>query len=126
MTKVWTAAHGWVYLHVAVDCCTHEVACWRVDLRTRSREAIACVERGILDRAVRPGRLTLGSDNESQFTSRDFREHLSARGISHSARGISHRRGGYRDPNRRRSSNRGSASSRSAAPGAPNGRPSSR
>ncbi|HEX2904416.1 MAG TPA: DDE-type integrase/transposase/recombinase [Jatrophihabitans sp.] len=91
MTKVWTAAHGWVYLHVAVDCCTREVACWRVDLRTRSREAIACVEQGILERAVPPGRLTLGSDNGSHFTSRDFRRHLSARGVTH-------RLGGYRDP----------------------------
>jgi transposase InsO family protein len=78
MTKVWTAAHGWVYLHVAVDCCTREVACWRLDLRTRSEEEIACVEQGILARAVPPGRLTLGSDNGSQFTSRDFRKHLSA------------------------------------------------
>ena len=91
MTKVWTAAHGWVYLHVAVDCCTREVACWRVDLRTRSEEAIACIEQGLLTRAVPPGRLTLGTDNGSQFTSRDFRKHLSARGVTH-------RRGGYRDP----------------------------
>lgn len=91
MTKVWTAAHGWVYLHVAVDCCTREVACWRVDVRTRTEEAVGCVEQGITDRAVRPGRLTIGSDNGSQFTSRDFRKHLSDRGVTH-------RRGGYRDP----------------------------
>src|SRR3546814_3725134 len=45
MTKVWTAAHGWVYLHVIVDCCTREVVGWTVDTRTRSHEAIACVER---------------------------------------------------------------------------------
>jgi len=25
MTKVWTAQHGWVYLHAIVDCCTREV-----------------------------------------------------------------------------------------------------
>lgn len=91
MTKVWTAAHGWVYLHVAVDCCTREVTCWRVDVRTRAQEAIACVEHGVLTRGVAPERLTLGSDNGSQFTSPDFRRHLSARGVAH-------RRGGYRDP----------------------------
>ena len=91
MTKVWTAAHGWVYLHVAIDCCTREIACWRLDLRTRAEEAIGCVEAGLLARAVPPRRLTLGSDNGSQFTSRDFRKHLSARGVTH-------RRGGYRDP----------------------------
>ena len=91
MTKVWTAAHGWVFLHVVVDCCTRQITCWRLDVRTRSQEAIACVEQGVLTRGVPPGRLTLGSDNGSQFTSRDFRRHLSARGIVH-------RRGGYRDP----------------------------
>ena len=91
MTKVWTAQHGWVYLHVIVDCCTRKIPAWRLDLRTRSVEAISCVEAGIVGRAVRPGVLTLGTDNGSQFTSKDFRRHLSSRGITH-------RRGGYRDP----------------------------
>lgn len=91
MTKVWTAQHGWVYLHVIVDCCTREVPAWALDLRTRSVEAIACVEAGITDRGVRPGMLTLGTDNGSQLTSQDFRNHLSARGVTH-------HRGGYREP----------------------------
>lgn len=91
MTKVWTAAHGWVYLHVIVDCCTSEIAGWTVDVRTRSNEAIACVEGALLARNVPPRRLVLGTDNGSQFTARDFRKHLSARGVTH-------RRGGYRDP----------------------------
>lgn len=91
MTKVWTAAHGWVYLHVIVDCCTREVTGWSVDVRTRAEEAIACVDAAVLVRDVKPGRLVLGTDNGSQFTSRDFRRHLSDRGVTH-------RRGGYRDP----------------------------
>jgi putative transposase len=91
MTKVWTAAHGWVYLHAIVDCCTREIAGWSLELRCRDDEAVGCVEAAVLARGVRPGRLTLGSDNGSQFTSRDFRRHLSARGVTH-------RRGGYRDP----------------------------
>jgi transposase InsO family protein len=37
------------------------------------------------------GQLTLGTNNGSQFTSRDFRRRLSARGVTH-------RRGGDRDP----------------------------
>lgn len=45
----------------------------------------------MIARAVPAGELTLGTDNGSLFTSRDFRKHLSARGITH-------RRGGYRDP----------------------------
>jgi putative transposase len=91
MTKVWTAAHGWVYLHVIVDCCTREVCGWTLDVRTRSTEATACVEAALIQRQVPPSVLTLGTDNGSQFTSRDFRRHLSARGVTH-------RRGGYRDP----------------------------
>lgn len=91
MTKVWNAAHGWVYLHVIVDCCTREVAGWTVDVRTRSNEAIAYLDAALLGRDVRPGVLVLGTDNGSQFTSRDTRKYLSARGVTH-------RRGGYRDP----------------------------
>jgi putative transposase len=91
MTKVWTAQHGWVYLHAMIDCCTREIPGWNLELRCRDDEAIDAVEAAVLNRNVRPGTLTLGSDNGSQFTSRDFRKHLSARGITH-------RRGGYRDP----------------------------
>ena len=91
MTKVWTAAHGWVYLHAMVDCCTREIAGWSLELRCLDDEAIAVVEHAVLTRGVAPGQLTLGTDNGSQFTSRDFRKHLSARDVAH-------RRGGYRDP----------------------------
>ena len=91
MTKVWTAQHGWVYLHAMIDCCTREIPGWNLELRCRDDEAIDAVEAAVLARGVQPGELTLGSDNGSQFTSRDFRRHLSARGITH-------RRGGYRDP----------------------------
>ena len=78
---MWTAQHGWVYLHAVVDCCTRELVGWSVDLRCRDDEAIAVVDAAVRRRQVEPG----------QFTSRDFRKHLSARGITH-------RRGGYRDP----------------------------
>jgi putative transposase len=108
--KVWTAQHGWVYLHAIIDCCTRELVGWSLELRCRDDEAIACVEAAALDRGVRPGQLTLGTDNGSQFTSRDFRRHLSARGITHC-------RGGYRDQSRRHSSSPGSDSSRNAWPG---------
>jgi putative transposase len=91
MTKVWTAQHGWVYLHAIIDCCTREITSWSLELRCRDDEAIACVEAAVLARNIQPGQLTLGTDNGSQFTSRDFRRYLSARGITH-------RRGGYRDP----------------------------
>ena len=91
MTKVWCAEHGWAYLHAIVDCCTRELVAWTLDVRGRSEEAIACVDQAVLERQVRPKTLTLGTDNGTQFTSRAFRKHLSARGVIH-------RRGGYRDP----------------------------
>jgi len=64
---VWTAQHGWVYLHVIVDCCTREVTGWRVDLRTRTQEAVGCVEHAITARAVLAGVLTLGTDIHSEW-----------------------------------------------------------
>src|SRR4051812_38302039 len=78
-TKVWTAQHGWVYLHAIVDCCTRELVGWSVDLRCRDDEAITVVDAAVLRRRVEPGRLTPGSDNGPQFTSQDFRKHLPAR-----------------------------------------------
>ena len=91
MTKVWTAAHGWVYLHMIIDCCTREIAAWTLDLRCRTDEAIACVDAGLLGRNMGAQRLTIGTDNGTQFTSRRFLRHLADHHISH-------RRGGYRDP----------------------------
>jgi putative transposase len=41
MTTVWTGAHGWVYLHAMVDCCTREIPGLSVDLRCRDDKAIA-------------------------------------------------------------------------------------
>lgn len=62
MTKVWTAEHGWVYLHAIIDCCTREITGWSLELRCRDDEAITCVEAAVVARGIRPGRLTLGTD----------------------------------------------------------------
>jgi putative transposase len=62
MTKVWTAQHGWVYLHAIIDCCTRELVGWSLELRCRDDEAIACVETAVLAHGVGPGQLTLGTD----------------------------------------------------------------
>jgi putative transposase len=67
MTKVWTAQHGWVYLHAIIDCCTRELVGWSTELRCRDDEAIACVEAAVLARSVRPGLLTLGTDIQSRW-----------------------------------------------------------
>jgi putative transposase len=91
MTKVWTAQHGWVYLHAIVDCCTRELVAWSLDVRGRTVEALACVDTAMIRRSVARDRLTIGTDNGTQFTSRPFRSRLVEQGIVH-------RRGGYRYP----------------------------
>jgi len=91
MTSVWVAEHGWCYLNAAIDCCTREIVGWSLDVRCRATEATAVVEAAVVERAIRPGELTLGSDNGTAFTARAFRARLTEHGITH-------RRGGYRDP----------------------------
>jgi putative transposase len=91
MTSVWVAEHGWCYLNAAIDCCTREICGWALDVRCRAPEAIAIIEQAAAERGVAPGRLTLGTDNGSAFTSRAFRARLAELEIVH-------RRGGYRDP----------------------------
>jgi putative transposase len=91
MTSVWVAEHGWCYLNAAIDCCTREITGWALDVRCRKDEAIAVIEQAVADRDIRPGMLTLGTDNGSAYTSRQFRTRLTDHGITH-------RRGGYRDP----------------------------
>jgi putative transposase len=58
--KVWTAQHGWLYLHAIIDCCTRELVGWSLELRFRDDEAIACVEAAVLTHGVTTGTLTLG------------------------------------------------------------------
>jgi putative transposase len=92
MTKIWTAAHGLVYLHVIVDYCTREVAGWTLELRTRSME-LHRLRRGC---RLRPRHPTAAADprhrqRQPVHPPRGFRQHLSARGVTD-------RRGGYRDP----------------------------
>jgi putative transposase len=91
MTSVWVAEHGWCYPNAIIDCCTREIVAWQLELRCRTDEAIAVVERAAATHAIEPGELTLGSDNGSAFTARRFRATLAELGIRH-------RRGGYRDP----------------------------
>ena len=91
MTSVWVAEHGWTYLNAAIDCCTREIVGWSLELRCRTDEAIDLVDHAVVARQIEPGRLTLGTDNGSAYTSRRFRNRLAEHGVTH-------RRGGYRDP----------------------------
>jgi putative transposase len=91
MTAVWVAEHGWVYLNAIIDCCTREIVGFKLSLRCRAVEAIAVIERAVAEQGIRPGTLTLGTDNGSAFVAKATRLVLSGLGVAH-------RRGGYRDP----------------------------
>ena len=91
MTSVWVAEHGWVYLNAIIDCCTREIVGWELSVRCRAKEAITVIERAVTEQGIRPGMLTLGTDNGSAFCARATRLVLSGLGVNH-------RRGGYRDP----------------------------
>ncbi len=91
MTSIWVAEHGWVYLNAIIDCCTREIVGWDLSLRCRAKEAIAVIQTAVAEQSIRPGMLTLGTDNGSAFTARATRLVLSGLGVAH-------RRGGYRDP----------------------------
>src|SRR5215210_2586009 len=91
VTSVWVAEHGWCYLSAAVDCCTREITGWALDVRCRAVEAAAVVDAAVAARQIRPGELTLGTDNGTALTARAFRARLAEHGITH-------RLGGYRDP----------------------------
>jgi putative transposase len=85
------AEHGWVYLNAIIDCLTREIVGWELSLRCRAVEAIAVIEQAVAELGIRPGTLTLGTDNGSAFCARATRLVLSGLGVSH-------RRGGYREP----------------------------
>ena len=70
MTAVWVAEHGWCYLNAIIDCCTRELVGWDLTVRCRAQQAIAVIERAVAEQAIRPGMLTLGTDNGSAFTAR--------------------------------------------------------
>lgn len=91
MTSIWVAEHGWVYLNAIIDCCTREIVGWDLTLRCRANEAIAVIQAAVAEQHIRPGTLTLGTDNGSAFTAKATRLVLSGLGVTH-------RRGGYRDP----------------------------
>src|SRR5437763_169598 len=103
--------HGWVYPNAIIDCCTREIVGWELSLRCRAVEAIAVIERAVAEQGIGPGTPTLATDNGSAFVAR-------ATSLVISGLGVAHRRGGYRDPETRRSTSHRSATSSSAASGA--------
>ena len=97
MTKVWAGANvGWSYLVSVIDCCTRDIVGWDLSLRCRTQEAIAAVERAVLEQMADGSRhygLVLNTDNGTQFTSTGFLETLSRLGIAHRRTAFNHPEG---------------------------------
>jgi putative transposase len=87
MTKIWAGpAVGWAYLVCVIDCCTREIVGWNLSHRCRTEDALAAVEQAVLVRlpeGSRAARVTLTTDNGTQFTSTRFIETLNRLGITH-------------------------------------------
>ena len=69
-----------------IDCCTREIVGWNLSHRCRTEDALAAVEQAVLARlpeGSREVRLTLTTDNGTQFTSSRFLETLGRLGITH-------------------------------------------
>jgi len=97
MTKVWAGpAVGWAYLVSVIDCCTRDIVGWDLSLRCRTQEAIAAVERAVLEQLADGSRqygLTLNTDNGTQFTSTRLLETLAQLGITHRRTAFNHPEG---------------------------------
>ena len=87
LTKIWAGSTvGWAYLVSVIDCFTREIVGWDLSNRCRTEEALAAVERAVLERLPAGSRgagLTLTTDNGAQFTSTRFLETLTRLGIPH-------------------------------------------
>lgn len=87
MTKIWAGpAVGWGYLVCVIDCCTREIVGWQLSQRCRTEDALAAVEQAVLSRlpaGSRASRITLTTDNGTQFTSSRFMATLARLGITH-------------------------------------------
>lgn len=97
MTKVWAGPSvGWAYLVSVIDCCTREIVGWDLSLRCRTEEALAALERAVLEQMASGSRgtgLVLTTDNGTQFTSARFVATLHTLGITHRRTAFNHPEG---------------------------------
>ena len=97
MTKIWAGPSvGWAYLVSVIDCCTREIVGWDLSLRCRTEEALAALNRAVLEVLPFGSRgmgLTLTTDNGTQFTSARYVETLNRLGITHRRTAYNHPEG---------------------------------
>jgi putative transposase len=72
---------GWAYLVSVIDCCTREIVDWDLSLRCRTEEALAALNRAVLEVLPFGSRgtgLTLTTDNHAVYVGRLCRNAESA------------------------------------------------
>ena len=80
ITYLWTAV-GWVYLAVVVDLFSRRVVGWAIDSHMRAELATRALDMAIKRREASPG-LIFHSDRGSQYASSEYRDALTAAGIT--------------------------------------------
>jgi len=76
-----------------IDCCTREIVGWDLSLRCRTEEALAALNRTVLEVLPFGSRgtgLTLTTDNGTQFTSARYVDTLNRLGITHRRTAYNH------------------------------------
>ena len=87
---------GWAYLVSVIDCCTRQIVSWNLSHRCRTEKALKAVEQAVLARlpeGSRNARVTLTTDNGTQFTSTRFIATLNRLGIAHRRTAFNHPEG---------------------------------
>ena len=96
-SQIWARPTvGWAYLVSVIDCCTREIVGWDLSLRCRTEEALAALNRTVLEVLPFGSRgtgLTLTTDNGTQFTSARYVETLNRLGITRRRTAYNHPEG---------------------------------
>jgi putative transposase len=80
ITYIWTH-QGWVYLAVVLDLFSRKVVGWALSRKPDTSLVIDALAKAVRSRAYRRWRLMFHSDQGCQYTSKEFRQYLSDRGI---------------------------------------------
>lgn len=80
ITYIWSR-DGWVYLAVVLDLFSRKVVGWSVSRKPDTSLVVDALAKAVRSRPYRRWRLMFHSDQGCQYTSMEFRQYLSDRGI---------------------------------------------
>jgi len=80
MTYLWCGIDGWCYLFNAVDVFTRKWVGYSFDVSATKDAAVQCVVNAIISEKPDASKLTIRTDNGSQYISKKFRESITILG----------------------------------------------